>query len=142
MLGSASNYNMTCFFSILFKLLFSNLLSTGLHIYIVTGKLKLSLQEAVEVHRIVSRRGSHTFYKIGSQMAVRLSALSACRSLLPRKLPGIHFCRRLSRPQGHITAGRVRSNERISDLIWNRTSDLPACNIVPQPTTLSCAPEY
>jgi hypothetical protein len=23
-----------------------------------------------------------------------------------------------------------------SDLIWNRTRDLPACNIVPQPTTL------
>jgi hypothetical protein len=40
-------------------------------------KVKLSLQQAVEAHRIVRRRGSHIFHTIGSQMAVRLSALRA-----------------------------------------------------------------
>jgi hypothetical protein len=27
----------------------------------------------------------------------------------PRKIPGIHFCLRLSRPQGYIAAGRIKS---------------------------------
>jgi hypothetical protein len=34
-------------------------------------------------------------------------------------------------------AGRIRSIEKISDIIGNQTSDLPACSIVPQPTTLT-----
>jgi hypothetical protein len=29
----------------------------------------------------------------------------------PRKIPGTHFCQRLSRPQGHIADGRIRSTE-------------------------------
>jgi hypothetical protein len=32
-------------------------------------------------------------------------------------------------------AGRIRSNEKSNDT-GNRTRDLPACSIVPQPTTL------
>jgi hypothetical protein len=56
--------------------------------------------------------------------------------LPPRKIPGTHFCQRLSRPQGHSAAGRIRSIETSNDLIGNRTCDLLACNIVPQPTTL------
>jgi hypothetical protein len=58
----------------------------------------------------------------------------------PRKIPGTHFCSRLSRPQGHSAAGRVRSIEKSND-IENRTRDVPACSIVPQPTTLPRAPE-
>jgi hypothetical protein len=72
-------------------------------------------------------------------MAVRLSALRAGRSLPPRKIPGTHFCQRLSRPQGHSTAERIRSTEKIR-LIGTRTSDLPTCSIVPQPTTPPRAP--
>jgi hypothetical protein len=53
-----------------------------------------------------------------------------------RKIPGTHFCQRLSRPQGHTAAGRIRSTERSSDLIGNRNRDLPACSIVPQPSML------
>jgi hypothetical protein len=34
-----------------------------------------SLKQAVESCRLVRRRGSHIFYTVGSQMAVRLSAL-------------------------------------------------------------------
>jgi hypothetical protein len=36
--------------------------------------------------------------------------------------------------------GRIRSIEKSSELIRNRTFDLPACSIVPQPTTLPRAP--
>jgi hypothetical protein len=46
----------------------------------------------------------------------------------PRKIPDTHFCYRLSRLQGHSTAGRIKSIEKYSDLIWNRTLDLPACS--------------
>jgi hypothetical protein len=56
----------------------------------------------------------------------------------PRKIPGTHFCYRLS--QGHSGAGRIRSSEKSSDHTGNRTRDLPACSIVPQPTTLPRAP--
>jgi hypothetical protein len=55
-------------------------------------------------------------------MAVRLST---------RKIPGTHFCYRLSRSQGHSAAGRIRSVEK--------RNDLPACGVVPQATTLKRA---
>jgi hypothetical protein len=58
----------------------------------------------------------------------------------PEGSPGTHFCERLSRPQGHDAAGRIRSNEKSNDLLGNRTRDLPACSIVHQPTTLPRAP--
>jgi hypothetical protein len=51
----------------------------------------------------------------------------------PRKIPGTHLCYRLSGPHGHSAAGRIRSIEKCSDHIGNRTRDLPACSIVPQP---------
>jgi hypothetical protein len=61
----------------------------------------------------------------------------------PRKIPGTRFFKRLSRPQGHSAAGRIRSIEKSSDLIRIRTRDLPACSIGPQSTTLPIAPgEY
>jgi hypothetical protein len=51
----------------------------------------------------------------------------------PRKIPGTHFYWRLSRPQGHSAAGRIRSIEQFDYLVGNRTRDLPPCSIVPQP---------
>jgi hypothetical protein len=57
-----------------------------------------------------------------------------------RKIHANHFCYRLSRPQGHSAAGRMRSIEKKSNEIGNRTRDLPACSIVTQPTTLPHAP--
>jgi hypothetical protein len=63
---------------------------------------------------------------------VTLSALHAGRPLFPpppRKIPGIHFCYRLSRPQGHNAAERIRSIEKIH-FIGTRSRDLPACSIV------------
>jgi hypothetical protein len=58
----------------------------------------------------------------------------------PRKISGIHFCYRLSRPQGHCASGRYRSIAQSSYLIGNGNSDLPACSVVPQPTTLPLPP--
>jgi hypothetical protein len=39
-------------------------------------------------------------------------------------------------------AGRIRSIEKLNYLIGNRTRDLPACNVAPQPTTLRRAPIF
>jgi hypothetical protein len=57
-----------------------------------------------------------------------------------KKIPGTHFCERLSRPQDHSAVGRIKSTEKSNDLIGNRTGTLLACSIVPQPTTLPHAP--
>jgi hypothetical protein len=38
-------------------------------------------------------------------------------SFTHRKIPGTHFCYRLSRPQGHSAAGRIRSIDKSNDLI-------------------------
>jgi hypothetical protein len=56
----------------------------------------------------------------------------------PRKIPGTHICR-LSRPQGHSAAGRIRLIEKSNDM-ENRTRVLPAYSTVPHPTTLPRAP--
>jgi hypothetical protein len=58
----------------------------------------------------------------------------------PRKIPGTHFCQRLSRPQGHSVAGRIRSTEKCNNIVGNQTHSLLACSIVPQPITLPCVP--
>jgi hypothetical protein len=101
--------------------------------------------QAVEAHRVVRRRGSHIFYTISTQMAVKLSALRACRPLPPPPTPGIflvlsHFSQTPSRPKGRSAAERISTIEKSNDLIGNRTRDLPACIKVPQPATLPRAP--
>jgi hypothetical protein len=58
----------------------------------------------------------------------------------PWKIPGTHFYYRPSRPQVHSATGRIRSTKKSSDLIGKRTHNSPAYSIVPQPTTLPCAP--
>jgi hypothetical protein len=73
-------------------------------------------------------------------MAVKLSALRAGRRTPPMKIPGTHFCHRLSRHQGHSATGRIRSTEKSKDLIGIRSRDQPACSIVSQPTTLPRGP--
>jgi hypothetical protein len=62
-------------------------------------------------------------------------------SFTPWEISGTHFCYRLSRPQCYSMAGRIRSIEILSELIGNRTRNLLACSVVPQPTTLPRAPE-
>ena len=55
-------------------------------------------------------------------------------NLSPGNIPGIHFCRRLSQPQGHIAAGMIMSMKNLNVTIGNRTRDLLACSLVPQPS--------
>jgi hypothetical protein len=54
----------------------------------------------------------------------------------PTKIPGTHVSQRLSRPQGHSVAGRIRFIEKKSTSSGTRTGDLRPCSIVPQQTTL------
>jgi hypothetical protein len=54
----------------------------------------------------------------------------------PRKIANTQFCYRLSGPQVHSATGRIRSIEKSNDFIRSQTQVLPACNTVPQPTTL------
>ena len=51
--------------------------------------------------------------------------------LPPGNTPGIHFCLRLSRPQGQIATGRIMSLKNSNDTIGNRTRDLPVCSVMP-----------
>jgi hypothetical protein len=84
----------------------------------------------VEAHRLVRRRGSHIFYTIASQMAVRWRA--------GRCLPTGRFLV-LTSVKDQIdprAAGRIRSTEKSNGLIGNWTRDLPDCSTVSQPTTL------
>jgi hypothetical protein len=78
----------------------------------------------------------HYVTPVGVKWHVReVASLTRRPPFTPRKIPGIHFCYWQSRPQGHSVAGRIRSIEKSNDLIGNRTRDLLACSIVPQPTT-------
>jgi hypothetical protein len=67
---------------------------------------------------------------------VRGSALPTGRIYPPGDKPGTHFCYRLSRPQGHSAAGRIKSMKSPNFSIEYRTRDLPACSAVPQSTAL------
>jgi hypothetical protein len=51
------------------------------------------MYQAAEAHRVVRRQGSHIFQAVGTQMAVRLSALRAGRPLPPGKLLVLVFIR-------------------------------------------------
>jgi hypothetical protein len=56
-------------------------------------------------YMIVRKQGFHIFQTIGSKMAVRLSA---CPHFTPPEIfSGTNFCYRLSKPQGHVAAGRL-----------------------------------
>jgi hypothetical protein len=53
--------------------------------------------------------------------------------LTPENIPVIHFCYRLSRPQGHSAAGRNMSVENSSDTNRNLNRDVPACSTTARP---------
>jgi hypothetical protein len=52
----------------------------------------------------------------------------------PWKIHGTHFCQRLRQPQGHSATVRIRSIEKSSDFIRNRSRNLPGGSTVLQPT--------
>ena len=55
----------------------------------------------------------------------RLPALSTGHHYPPSNIPDADFCQRLSRPQGHNVAGRIKSTKNSNDSIVNRNRDLP-----------------
>jgi hypothetical protein len=61
-------------------------------------------------------------------------------ALYPQEDSWYSFLLEAESPQGHSAAGRIRSFEKSSDLVGNRTRDLPACSTVPEPTTLPRVP--
>jgi hypothetical protein len=72
-------------------------------------------------------------------MAVRLSALRAGRSPLTfRKIPVLISARVY--PRAIVKLEGLSKLKKHNALIRNGTRDLPACNIVPQSTTLPSAP--
>jgi hypothetical protein len=73
-------------------------------------------------------------------MAARFSVLHTDSTLLPRKIPGISFCYRLSQPQDHNAVARITQIEKIQWPNWNQTRHLSAFGIVPEPTTLPNTP--
>jgi hypothetical protein len=55
---------------------------------------------------------------------VKVASLTRRPPFTHRKIPGTHFCYKLSRTQGHSAAGRIRSIEKSNDVIGNRIPDL------------------
>jgi hypothetical protein len=73
-------------------------------------------------------------------MAVGLSALRGPAPLYPQEDSWYSFLLEAESNPGPYCAGRFRLIEKSNDLIGNRTRDLRACRLVPQPTTLPRAP--
>jgi hypothetical protein len=89
----------------------------------------------------VRRRGSHIFWAIGSQMAVRLAALRAGRPVPPGRFL-VHISVIGGVDPRAIVWLEVLSQSYTCDFIGNRIRDLPACSIAPQQTSLPSAPHW
>jgi hypothetical protein len=84
------------------------------------------------------RWGSQSFYKIGTW---RWFVSPTHRSPLPPcDITGIPVCLRLTWPQDHSAAGRIKSMKNPNDPTGNRTSSLLAFGAVPQPIALQAVP--
>jgi len=89
-------------------------------ISLITGLDRLLGLQEVEAPRVF-RQSAHEVGKV-----VRPTPQPPFPPPPPGDIPGIHFCYRLSRPQGYSAAGRIKSMKNPNDPIWNGTSDLPA----------------
>jgi hypothetical protein len=75
------------------------------------SKINLSLWQAVEVHRAETLRLPHFLdnrLTHGGEVVSLTRRPAALYPHTPRKIPGTHFCWRLSQPQGHSAAGMIR----------------------------------
>jgi hypothetical protein len=75
-------------------------------------------------------------------MTVRFSALRGGRPLSPGRFVVLISVRGWVNSRVMVQLEELYQLKYSNDLIGNRTGDLPACSIVPQPTTLPCAPVY
>jgi hypothetical protein len=111
---------------------------TGLKIPLGTGKVKLSLYRP---WRPLGLREveAPTFSDIRLKMVARLSALRAGRFLTPERFLILIFVRGWVDPRARVwLEGQLK--KKSNDLIGNRNRGIPACSVVPQPTTLPRAP--
>jgi hypothetical protein len=60
----------------------------------------------------------------------------ASHPLPPGRVLVLISVKRLSPLHGRSLDGSIRSTEKFCDLTWDQIHNLPACSIVPQPTTL------
>jgi hypothetical protein len=70
-----------------------------------------SMSQVVEAHRVVRRFLDNLLTDGGVTVS-----LTRRPPFTPRKIPGTNFYQRLSRPQGHSAAGRIRSIEKSNDI--------------------------
>ena len=73
------------------------------------------------------------FFNNRHQKVIRLPAQRTGRLDSLDDIARTRFCWRLSRPQGHIAAGRIKAMKNSNDPTENSTCDLPAFSAVPQP---------
>jgi hypothetical protein len=95
----------------------------------------------MKAHRVVRYRGSHIFYPVGSQMAVKLSALRTGRPLPPGRFLVLISVRGWVGHRAIVWLEGLGQLTKSNGLIRNWARDLPARSIVPQPTMLPHAPK-
>jgi hypothetical protein len=96
----------------------------------------------MKANRVIRHRGSHIFYTISSQRAVRFSDLCSGRPLPPGRFLIIISVSGWVKPKTIVRLEGLGELKKSNDLIGTRTRILPTCSIVPHPTTLSRAPPY
>ena len=104
--------------------------------WLVSTSASYSRGKAIPVQPWTSSLGSRKLRLPGyldnwHMNVARLSALCTGHLLFPpQHIPGIHFCWRISQPQGHSVARRLKSMKNPNDIIGNWTRDRPGCSIV------------
>jgi hypothetical protein len=95
----------------------------------------------MKAHRVVRHWGSHIF--LDNRLTVGGEVVSLTHQLLftPQEDFWYSFLLRgWVDPWAIVRLEGLLSIDKPNDLIRNWTCDLPACSVVPQPTTLPCAP--
>jgi hypothetical protein len=94
----------------------------------------------MDAHKVVRRRDSHIFQKMGSQMAIKLSAVRSGRPLPQERFLVLICVRGCVDPRAIVRLEGLDQLKKSRNLIGIRSRNLPACSIVPQLTTLPRVP--
>jgi hypothetical protein len=85
---------------------------------------------------VTGRRDCRIYWTIGSQMALRLSALRVGRLLRPGRFLVLIYLSGSVDPRIIVRLEGLDQLKNSNDLIGNLNRELPAYSILPQPTTL------